>query len=65
VAVPGGVVVGVAVGVGEVDGVVGLAVGVGVLAGFVLCDGECVGVGVVVCAGMTTTRGGGAGRTSR
>jgi hypothetical protein len=57
------VTVGVTVGVG--DGVVLVTVGVGVLVGFLVCVADGVGLGVVVCAGMTMTRGGGGGRTIR
>ena len=64
---PDGVPVGVGVidGVTDDDGVVLMTVGVGFLVGFLVCVGDCVGLGVVVCAGMTITRGGGGGRTSR
>jgi hypothetical protein len=59
--------VGVTVGVSDVDGVgvVLVTVGVGFLVGFLVCVADGVGLGVVVCAGMTTTRGGGGGRTRR
>ena len=60
----GGTVV-VAVGVSDGDGVVVVTVGVGFLVGFLVCVGDGVGLGVVVCAGITMTRGGGGGRTSR
>ena len=50
---------------GDGDGVVDVTVGVGFLVGFLECVGDGVGLGVVVCAGMTITRGGGGGRTSR
>jgi hypothetical protein len=64
---PDGVgVVVVGLGVSEGDGVVvALALGVGVRRGFLVCVGEGVDVGVTVWAGMTTTLGGGGGRTSR
>ena len=57
--------VGVAVVVTVGDGVVLVTLGVGFLVGFLVCVGDGVGLGVVVCAGMTMTRGGGGGRTSR
>jgi hypothetical protein len=63
-AVPDVVPVGVVVlddGVGVAD----VTVGVGVLLGFLVCVAFGVGLGVVVCAGMTTVSGGGGGRTSR
>ena len=47
------------------DGVVDVTVGDGFLVGFLVCVADGVGLGVVVCAGMTMTRGGGGGRTSR
>jgi hypothetical protein len=78
VAVPVGLAVGVSVAEAEPDGVpvrvevlddgdgvVDVTVGDGFLVGFLECVGDGVGLGVVVCAGMTITRGGGGGRTSR
>jgi len=55
----------VVVGDGVSDGVVLVTVGVGVLVDFFVCVGDGVGLEVVVWAGMTMTRGGGGGRTSR
>jgi hypothetical protein len=52
-------------GVSDGDGLVLVTLGVGFLVGFFVCVGDGVGLGVVVCAGMTMTRGGGGGRTSR
>ena len=63
--VPVGVTVAVGDGVSDDDGVVLLTLGVGFLVGFLVCVGDGVGLGVVVCAGMTMTRGGGGGRTRR
>jgi len=63
--VPVGVTVAVGDGVSDVDGVVLVTLGVGFLVGFLVCVGDGVGLGVVVCAGMTMTRGGGGGRTSK
>jgi hypothetical protein len=63
--VPVAVTVGETVGVSDGDGVVDVTVGDGFLVGFFECVADGVGLGVVVCAGMTTTFGGGGGRTSR
>jgi hypothetical protein len=62
---PVGETVTVADGVSDGDCVVLVPLGVGLLVGFFVCVGDGVGLGVVVCAGMTITRGGGGGRTSR
>jgi len=60
-----GVTVVVTDGVNDGDGVVVVTVGVGFLVGFLVCVGDGVGLGVVVTAGITMTRGGGGGRTCR
>jgi hypothetical protein len=62
---PVGGTVAVADGVSDDNCVVLVTLGAGFLVGFLVCVGDGVGLGVVVCAGMTITRGGGGGRTSR
>jgi hypothetical protein len=54
-----------AVPVGDGEGAVDVALGVGVRVGFFVFGGLGVWLGVVVCTGVSTTSGGGGGRTSR